>query len=199
MARDLFAATAANRRVGIVANFTSCKVGHVRIKQRCQSAQDAAFGLSAKTEQNEIVARQNCIHDLRHNGVFVSNDPRKDCCVIVLAQAGNEVVAEFVFHAAGAQTFFRKWTAAQFAERAWKTHEEPPGKYFSGLYAVPASAFCRASLAESLPGDTEAHRVGLTNVAVPSGLLAGAGSAMEIGNEGFKIGDEDGETVGLGA
>jgi hypothetical protein len=44
----------------------------------------------------------------------------------MLAQAGDEVVAEFVFHAAGAHTFFRKSAAAQFAKRARKTHEETP-------------------------------------------------------------------------
>ena len=123
------------------------------------------------------MARENCIHDLRHHGVFVSDDAGKDGGVVVLAQAGDEVIAEFVFHAAGAQTFLGKWTAAQFAERAWKTHEEPPGKYFSGLYAVGASAFCSIWKA-------------LVNMAVASGLFAGTCGAMKIGNDGFEIGDE---------
>jgi hypothetical protein len=41
-----------------------------------------------------------------------------------LPQADYQIFAEFVFHAAAAQTFFGKFTVAQFAERARKTHEE---------------------------------------------------------------------------
>jgi hypothetical protein len=51
----------------------------------------------------------------------------------MLAQARDEVVAEFIFHAAGAHTFFGKCTAAQVAKRARKTHEEPPRKILSWI------------------------------------------------------------------
>ena len=37
------------------------------------------------------------------------------------------------------------------------------------------------------------------NVAVASSSFTGARGAMEIGNDGFEIGDEYGETVGFGA
>src|ERR1700677_20790 len=69
--------------------------------------------------------RQNRIHDLRYHRVFVADDARKDAGVIAISQAGNEIVPEFILHAAGAQPFFGKGTVAQFAERARKTHENP--------------------------------------------------------------------------
>ena len=37
------------------------------------------------------------------------------------------------------------------------------------------------------------------DMAVASGFFPGAGGAVEIGNEGFEIRDEDGKPVGLGA
>ncbi len=98
----------------------------MRIEQRRQGTQDAAFGLTAQTEQNEIMPRENGVDDLRNDGVVVADDAGEEAGVAVMTQAGDEVVAEFVFHAAGAQAFFGKSTAAQFAECAWKTHEEPP-------------------------------------------------------------------------
>ena len=52
--------------------------------------------------------------------------PGKMPGVVVVAEAGDEVVAEFVFHAASAQAFFGKGTAAQFAQRARKKHEGTP-------------------------------------------------------------------------
>ncbi len=87
----------------------------MRIKQRRQGAQDAAFGLAAQTEQNEIVARENGVHDLGHHGVVIADDAGENARVVVLTQADDEVIAEFVFHAACAQTFFGKSAAAQFA------------------------------------------------------------------------------------
>ena len=103
---------------------------------------------------------KNRVDDLRHDGVVVADDAGENCSVVALAQAGDQVVAQFVFHAAGAQTFFGKWTAAQFAERACKTHEEPPGKYFSGLYAVRGFGFLFVDLNKiSEIFNTGGHRV----------------------------------------
>ena len=114
-ARDFFAAAAADGRVGIVANLAAGQIRHVRIEQRRQGAQDAAFGLAAQAEQNEIVPRENGIDDLRNNGVVVADDAGENAGVVVVTQTGDEVVAEFVFHAAGAQALFGKGAAAQFA------------------------------------------------------------------------------------
>ena len=110
------------------------------------------FRLPAQAEQNEIVAREDRIDDLRHNRIVVSNDSRKDAGIIRLTQASDEIFAEFVFNSAVAQTLFGKFTAAQFAKRARKTHEETPeGNAFLGLYAEEAgfglrlAALCAAS------------------------------------------------------
>jgi hypothetical protein len=135
----------------------------VRIEERRKGAQDAAFGLAAQAEQNEVVARKNGVHDLRHDGVVVADDAGEDAGVVVLTQAGDEVFAEFVFHAAGAKTFLGKSTAAQFAQRAWKTHEGTPN-CFSGLYAEGKTVVGRWS---SVVGQEQRGERRLSSVAVP--------------------------------
>ena len=72
--RNQFAAAPADRRVRIVVNLAAGDVGHLRIEQRGQGAQDAALGLAAQSQQNEIVARKNRIDDLRHDRVVISDD-----------------------------------------------------------------------------------------------------------------------------
>src|SRR5690348_8321183 len=64
-----FAATAADRHVRTVMNFAAGDIRHQRIEQRSESAKDAAFGLTAKTEKNEIMPRQNGVYDLRDDGI----------------------------------------------------------------------------------------------------------------------------------
>jgi hypothetical protein len=76
----------------------------LRIQQRGQCAQDAAFRLSAQTEQNEIVPRENRVHNLRDDCVVVANDARKHRNIV--PEAGHQVVAEFVLHPARAQFVF---------------------------------------------------------------------------------------------
>src|SRR6266699_2060318 len=55
--RDQIAAAAANGGIWVVMNLTAGDVGHVRIKQRSEAAENAAFGLSSKTQQYEIMTR----------------------------------------------------------------------------------------------------------------------------------------------
>src|SRR4029077_15507906 len=75
---NFLAATAADGRVGIIVDFASGEIRHVRIEQARKRAQDAAFGLAAQPQQNEIVAGENGVDDLGNDGVFVADDPRKD-------------------------------------------------------------------------------------------------------------------------
>jgi len=57
-ARDQFAAAAADwENRDCRDNLASRDLGRLRIKETCKSAQDAAFRLSAKAEQNEVMAR----------------------------------------------------------------------------------------------------------------------------------------------
>ena len=59
------------------------------------------------------MTRKNGVDDLRHYGIVVANDAGENTSVVMLAQASDEVVAEFVLHAACAHTFFGKRTATQ--------------------------------------------------------------------------------------
>src|SRR5580704_13057428 len=124
-ARDFFAATTADRRVRIVANLAAGEIRHMRIKQCRKRAQNTAFRLSSQAEQNEVVPRENRVHNLWHNRIVIADNAGKNTRVITVTQAGDQVFTKLVFHTAGAQTIFGKDTAAQFAERMRKTHETP--------------------------------------------------------------------------
>ena len=71
-------------------------VGSERVEQSREHADKARLGLPAQPEKNEIVTRENGVHDLGHDCVVVAYDAGEDAGVIVPAQAGDEVVAEFV-------------------------------------------------------------------------------------------------------
>ena len=101
-------------------NLASGQIRHLRIEQRRQRSQDAAFGLAAQSEQNEIVARKNGVDDLRHDRVVVADDARKHRGVAVLAQARSQVFAQFILDPARAQTLFGESTAAQITQCARK-------------------------------------------------------------------------------
>src|SRR5260370_8857989 len=69
---DSFAARAADRFQGIVVDFAAGDDGHFRIEKVDEAAENAALGLSAQAEKNEIVARKQGIDNLRDDGVFVA-------------------------------------------------------------------------------------------------------------------------------
>jgi hypothetical protein len=97
MLGNLIAAPAANWGIRIVVNLAACDVWHLRIQQRGQRAQNAALGLPAQSQQNKVVARQNCIDDLWHYGVIVANDSGKNRPA--LAKFRGQIVTQFVLHA----------------------------------------------------------------------------------------------------
>jgi hypothetical protein len=101
-------------------DFATGDVGYLGVQQRGQSAQNAAFGLAAKPEQNEIMTRQNGVDDLRDNGVVVTDYAGEDRGVV--SELRDQVLAQFVFHTTGTQFVFRKGTSAQLAEGAGKIH-----------------------------------------------------------------------------
>ena len=180
--RDLVAAAPADGSVRVVVNLAAGEVGHVRIEQRGESAQDAAFGLAAQSEKNEIVTREDRVNDLRHDRIFVADDAGKNGSVAAVAQAGDEIVAQFVLDAPCAETFFGKSTVAQFAQRARKTHEgNPQGQILSPIIRAFTMGRDRAS----------------TGVAVASRLLARAHGTSEVGHDGFEVRDERGDALTL--
>ena len=74
---DQVAAAAADRTVRIVVDLAAFDIRHALVEQRGQHADQARFGLPAQSQQDEIVARQNGVDDLRHHGVFVADDARE--------------------------------------------------------------------------------------------------------------------------
>ncbi len=128
--RDFLPAAPANRGVGIVVNLAPGNVGHLSVEQRGQGAQDAAFGLAAQSQQNEIMTRKNGVHDLGHDRVVISDNAGENGAA--LTEFRDQVVAHFVLHAPGAQPLFAKRTLTQFAQRPRQTHDENP----------PESSFC---------------------------------------------------------
>ena len=176
-------------------DLTAGQVRHVRIEKRRQGAQDAAFRLSAQAEKNEVVARQDRVDDLRDHRVLVADDALENLLVTVFAQPCRKIVAEFVLHAPGLQTLFSKWTMAQFAECARKTHEgNPQGQRFSRLYAGWKTVVGRSSLVVSLPAFFSS-----TRVAVAAGFFAGMRGAAQFGEHGFQILGERSDALTLTA
>ena len=102
-----FVAAAANGRVWIVMDFASGNVRHLGIEQRGQGAQNAALGLSPQAEQDEIMARENRVHDLRHDGIVIADNARENRrrirIVALLAQTRHQIGAHLVFHAPRSQ------------------------------------------------------------------------------------------------
>ena len=99
---DEVAAELGDGRVGIVADLGAGDVGAVRIEQRGEGAEDAGFGLTAETEQDEVVLAEDGVDDLGDDGVFVSDDAGEEGCLGLRggAQFRDEILAELVFDAA---------------------------------------------------------------------------------------------------
>src|SRR5204862_2609571 len=96
----------------------------------------ANLRLSAKPQQNEIVTRQNRVDDLRNHGVVISDDAGKNRGIVTGAKPGDQIVAQLILHAAGAQFLFGKRAAAQFAEGAGESH-----RYSRKAVSLQPSAF----------------------------------------------------------
>ena len=125
--------------------------------------------------------RQNLMARLRESdetifpGIVVADYAGKNRFAALL-QARHQILPEFVFHTAVAQTGFRKVTAAQFAERARKRHRITPEKNtFLGLYAERG---------EPLSGAVS------VNVPVSASFLFGFRRALDSRNQLFEIRNE---------
>src|SRR5207249_11188212 len=97
---DQLMAATADGRVRIVVNLAASDEGQLGIEQRGERAQNAALGLAAQAQQNEIMARQDGVDELRHHGIFVADDAGEYFLAGILAQAGDEILAHLVFYAA---------------------------------------------------------------------------------------------------
>ncbi len=80
----------------VVVHLAPRQDGDLLVEQQHEVPQDAALGLPAEPEQDEVVPRQDGGHELGDDGVLVAHDPRKQRGP-VLEQA-DEVVAHLVLH-----------------------------------------------------------------------------------------------------
>ncbi len=125
-------ALAANRVVGIVANLAPGDVRHRFVQQRGQQADDARLGLPAQPQQNEVVPRQQRVHDLRDNGFLKTDDARKQR--LFALQLTNQVLTNFVFYGAVCDPVLGEATGSEGAERLRKfLHNKKAGNLIGRL------------------------------------------------------------------
>ncbi len=76
------------------------------IEQRRQHADDARLGLPAQSQQDEIVARENRVDDLRRHGLFVADYARKE--FLAALQLADQILPQLIFHAAARRSVVLK-------------------------------------------------------------------------------------------
>src|SRR6266851_2439167 len=96
---DFFAAGAADGFQRIVIDFAAGDDGHFRIEEVDEAAKNSAFGLAAEAEQNEIVAGEQGIDDLRNDSVFVAVDAGEKR--FALFDGTEQIAAELILNGAG--------------------------------------------------------------------------------------------------
>src|SRR5262249_60887673 len=70
------------------------------VEKRGQRAQDARLGLSAQSEKDEVVLREDGVLELRNDRLVVADDAREQGSS--LADGGNQVFAQLLLHGARA-------------------------------------------------------------------------------------------------
>ena len=95
---DARAARRAERRQRVVMDLAARDDRDRLVEQTDERAQDAALRLAAQAEQDEVVARQHRVDDLRHDRVVEADDPGKERRA--RAQALDQVAADLVLDAA---------------------------------------------------------------------------------------------------
>src|SRR5277367_2507594 len=113
---DSLAAGAADGAQRVVVDFAAGNYGNLRVQQLHETAQDAAFCLATQPEQNKIMAREEGIDDLRHNGVFITVDTGKER--LVFLHGAEEVAADLVLYRKRSGACVEIRDALEFAERA---------------------------------------------------------------------------------
>src|SRR5580698_4177480 len=99
------------------------------IEQRGERAQDAALGLPAKSEQDEVLPGENCVDDLRDDGVLVADDAGEDGLARLepLDQIFAELVLDGAFRDAGWREFFALAKISERLRKAVMRHVSLPG------------------------------------------------------------------------
>ena len=82
-------------RKRIVVDFAAGDDGQCRIEQRRQRTKDSRLRLTARSEQNEIVATQKCVDDLGHDRLFVADHAMEDR--LAGSETGKEIRTNLIF------------------------------------------------------------------------------------------------------
>ena len=96
---DARPACSAQRRERIVVDLTAGDHRDLFVEQIDQAAEDAALRLTAQAEQDEVVPRQDRVHELRDDRLVVSDDAGKQ--PIAGVELPHEVVADLLLHRPG--------------------------------------------------------------------------------------------------
>src|SRR6266481_2572954 len=75
---DFLAAGAANRAQRVIVDLAAGDDGDFGVQQLHEAAQDAALGLPAQTQEDEVVTREESVDDLRNDGIVVAVEPWKE-------------------------------------------------------------------------------------------------------------------------
>src|SRR5216684_6090478 len=111
---DFFAAGAADGFERIVIDFTARDDGHFRVEQVHEPSKNAALGLAAQAEKDEIVAGEQGIDNLRDDGVLVAVDAGKKR--FALFDGTKQIAAELILNGAGGTAGIKIRNALQFAQ-----------------------------------------------------------------------------------
>jgi glycerophosphoryl diester phosphodiesterase len=150
--------------------------GHDRdafVEQIGQTAKDPALGLAAKSQQDEIVARENGVYELRDDGFVEPDDSGKE--LVAGLQLPNEIIANFLLD----RTRVRA-RSPQVTERFnWGSHE--PILSQRGLHYISLShPFFSARQPQVF-----AHRGG--SALAPENTLAAFDSGLALGAQGLEL------------
>ena len=90
---DARAAGATDRVERVVVNLAAGDDRNLVIQQVGEAAEDAALGLAAQAEQNEVVTRENRVHQLRDDRLVIPDHTRKER--LAGLQLADQVFADF--------------------------------------------------------------------------------------------------------
>src|SRR5206468_11677112 len=86
----------AYRREGVVINLAAGDNGDFVVKEAHKRANEPRLGLAALAEEDDVLAGENGVLQVRQDGVLVANDPRE--VGLALLDAPNEVLAHLLLY-----------------------------------------------------------------------------------------------------
>src|SRR5262245_4289467 len=111
---DQVAATPADRQVGIVVDLAPGDIRRHFIQQACEQTDDSRLGLTAESEQDEVVPREHRVDQLRDHRIFIADNSREQR--LTPLQLADQIVSTFVLDAARREAVLGKLTLAQRAQ-----------------------------------------------------------------------------------